>query len=158
MKIDLGELTSTDAEAANMGSTDARAMLEQLRAVSADARRVGSERVRGIATTHYAATIDPELAAQQARDAGNELGAQVIESQDGAATADVWIGDKDGYVRRISQTVPFNLVGGEGSQLTMTMDFFDFGITPDIALPPEDQVFDATELTRQSLESTLQGS
>ncbi len=158
MRIDLGELTSTEAASLDAGATDARGMLNGLRAVSSDARRVGSERVRGVPTTHYAATIDPELAAEQAREAGDELGAEVIESQDSDQTVDVWIGDKDGLVHRMANTIPFNLVGGEGSQLTMTTDFFDFGITPEIGVPPDSQVFDATELSKRSLEATLDGS
>jgi hypothetical protein len=158
MKIDLGEFTSSEAESLGTEATDARGMLDQLRVVSSDARRVGSERVREALTTHYAATIDRELAAEQAREAGDELGAEVIESQDSEATVDVWIGKKDGLVHRMANTIPFNLVGGEGSELTMTTDFFDFGITPEIGLPPDNQVFDATELSKRSLEATLEGS
>jgi hypothetical protein len=161
MKIDLGEVAGIDEESlagAPTAGTDARAMLDGLRTVSADARTIGQERVRGVATTHYAATIDPELAAAQARDAGSDFSAEVIEAQGAGGTIDVWIGDKDGLVHRIAQTVPFSLVGGSGSELRMTTDFYDFGIEPAIDVPPEDEVFDATEIGKQGAEDLLEGS
>lgn len=151
MKLDFSELAEAPAS-----STDARAILGQLRAVG-DARRVGSERVRGVPTTRYAAMLDPELHAEQLREAGDDLGADLIESQDGPSAVDVWVDDEQ-LVRRTAMTVPFDLVGGEGSEMTMTMDFFDFGVEPQIELPPEGDVYDATELSRGLLESALESS
>ena len=55
-------------------------------------------------------------------------------------------------------TVPFDFVAGEGAEMAMTMDYFDFGIEPRIELPPEDEVYDATELSRGLLESALESS
>jgi hypothetical protein len=133
---------------------DARAVLGQLKMVSDDARVVGTEQVRGVTTTHYTATIDPELQAEQLREAGQELGAEVIERQGGAASVGVWV-DRDGLVRRTTMTIPFGLVGGPGAQMSMTMDFFGFGATPEIEVPPEEATFDATELGQQLLEDAL---
>lgn len=148
MKIDYSEFAEGQPSA-----TDARGMLEQLRAVG-EARKLGRERVRGTSTIHYAATLDPELQAEQARDMGDELSAEVIETQGGTTAVDVWVDDRD-LIRRLAMTVPFDLVAGEGAEMRMTVDYFDFGIEPQIDLPPEDDVFDATKLGRSLLESTL---
>jgi hypothetical protein len=154
MKLDMSEFLGEQEGPAGVSSMDARAVLGQLQMVSDDARTVGIERVRGVITTHYAATIDPGLQAEQLREAGQELGAELIERQGGAASVGVWV-DRDGLVRRTTMTIPFGLVGGPGAQVSMTMDFFGFGAVPDIEVPPEDATFDATELGRQVLEDTL---
>jgi hypothetical protein len=154
MKLDMSEFLGEGEAPAAVNSMDARAVLGQLEMVSNDARTVDTERVRGAVTTHYAATIDPELQAEQLRDAGQELGAELIENQGGAASVEVWV-DRDGLVRRTAMTIPFELLGGPGAQMSMTMDFFGFGATPEIEVPPEEATFDATELGRQVLEEAL---
>jgi hypothetical protein len=42
--------------------------------------------------------------------------------------------------------VPYNDVGGSGAQMAMTIDFFDYGVEPDIEPPSDDETFDATEM------------
>jgi hypothetical protein len=49
--------------------------------------------------------------------------------------------------------IPFSLgTAPAGSSMLMTMEPFDFGIEPDIELPNDDEVFDATEIAREGLE------
>jgi hypothetical protein len=152
MKLDLSEVVSEEVP---QSGTDARALLRQLEAVG-DAAEVGTERVRGVRTTRYRVTVDPEAQAEQLREAGDDLAADLIEQNGGTSYNDVWV-DRRGYVRRLTTTVPFELVGGSGSQMSMTMDFFDFGVAPQIDLPPEDDTFDATELAIEGLEAELGG-
>jgi hypothetical protein len=127
MKIDY-----SDFAGAQQSSIDAQAMLDQLRSVSPEVSEVGSERVRGVATTRYAATIESDDA--------------------GFSNVGVWI-DRRGYVRRMTMTVPFNIVGGPAAQMAMQMDFYDFGIDPQISMPAEGDTFDATELALQQLDA-----
>ena len=158
MKLDLSEFVPETTEApASASSMDADAVLEQLELVGDDARIVGRETVRGAKTIRYAATIDPALQAQQLQDAGNDLAADVVESQGGPVSVEVWI-DRAGLVRRTAMTVPFELMGGPGASMSMTMDFFDFGIEPEIEIPADEAVFDATELGKEVLEATLEQS
>jgi hypothetical protein len=130
MKIDYSGFAGA---AAQQSSVDAQAMLDQLRSANPDVSEVGSERVRGVVTTRYAATI---------------------ESDDAEfSSVGVWI-DRRGYVRRETMTVPFNIVGGPSARMAMQMDFYDFGIEPQIGIPAEGESFDATELALQQLEAT----
>lgn len=153
MKIDLSEVVSEPVE---QSATDARAMLAQLEAAG-EVTALGPERVRGVPTTRYSATIDSAAQAAQAREQGDDLVAEMLEQNPGISTSEVWI-DRRGYVRRVATTVPFEVVGGPGAEMAMTMDFFDFGIEPQIDLPPEDATFDATELAIEGMEAALDES
>ena len=146
---DLGDAAATSAQSA--GAVDARQLLEELRSVAPGARVVGTERVRGVRTTRYAATIDPALQAEQLREAGNDEAAALIE-QGPPPTVGVWV-DRKHLVRRMSLTLPITLPGQPGEQIEMTFDIFGFGATPAIEPPPSDDVFDATELGKQMLDA-----
>ena len=157
IKIDASEFVAEAPEApASMSSMDARVVLEQLE-LAGGGRIVGRESVRGFRTTHYTVTIDAAAQAAQLREAGNELAADVVESQGGASSVDVWI-DGRGLVRRTALVVPFELTGGPGATMSMTMDFFGFGIEPEIEVPGDDAAFDVTELSKDALEATLEQS
>jgi hypothetical protein len=150
MKLDLSEVASLP-EAPS--AVDARGMLEQLQA-SGEVTRLGTERVRGVKTTRYAAAIDSADAAAQARAQGDDLAAEIIERSPGISTSEVWI-DRRGYVRRIAARAPFAMAGGPGSEMSMTMDFFDFGIEPEISVPADDEAFDATDLALEGIQAQL---
>ena len=154
MKLDMSGFGGDGDVSTKTGSIDGRAVLAQLEMVSDDARTVATEKVRGVPTTHYAATLDPELRAEQLREAGSDLGAQVVESQGGAATIDVWV-DHHGLVRRTATTIPFGLIAGPGATMSMTIDFYGFGAAPEIDVPADEQAFDATDLAREGLASAM---
>lgn len=153
MKIDVSEFGS-EPISGQVDSVDARAVLGQLASVSDDPRTVGREKVRGVSTTHLAATLDPELQAELLRDSGNELAAEVIESQDELSTVDVWI-DRQGLIRRTVMTTALQLIGEAGTSMSMTMDFYGFGAAPDVSVPSDAVTFDATALALQGLESAV---
>jgi hypothetical protein len=58
---------------------------------------------------------------------------------------DVWIGDDDGLVRQIRMSYDAGQNGQQGSVL-LTMTMTDWGTDVSVDAPPDDQVFDATEL------------
>ncbi len=153
MKMDFSEF----APDASASSLDAQLLLNQLNATGPNPQVVGNERVRGTKTKRYTATIDPQLQAEQLRELGEDEAAELVEQQATSTTVDVWI-DNDGLVRRMAMAVPFDAVGGSGARMQMTMDFFDFGTEPTIALPPEDQVMDASELDLEGVEGLSLGS
>ena len=152
MKLDLSELDG-DAEALEQSAAlDARQMLESLRATSSDVRMVGTDRVRGVKTKHYTGTIDPALQAEQLREMGDEAGADLIAQNVAPSTVEVWI-DRHGYVRRFDMQFPLVIPGQGSANLGMSIEMFDFGATPAIEVPSDDDAFDATELSRQALEA-----
>lgn len=153
-------LTRLPEGATGEGDMDPREQLEYLQAVSDDIQSVGTESVNGVGTTHYRGTIDDEKYVDMLREQGyDELADQAEEInslQSGSQVVDVWIDDRD-LVRRMSMEIPFDLLGGDGATLAMTMEFSDFGIKPRITPPPASDVFDATALGEQYLDE-LTGS
>lgn len=106
-------------------------------------RVVGHEGIRGVATTHYRATIDVNKTLGQLHDAQSEQSLRQLYAQAGVSSLpiDVWI-DRAGRVRRESFDVS---LGREGS-MSMTIEFIRFGVQVDASPPPSDQVFDVTSL------------
>jgi hypothetical protein len=152
LKMDTAELgADMSADALGTNGIDARSTLDQLAGAGGDIRRVGRERIRGARTVHYVTTLDAKSQAEQLRESGYDQIAEMIERQGGGSTAEVWI-DRKGFVRRTATSMPFELVGGPGSTMSMTMDFFDFDAAPEITVPADGEAFDATELGREALE------
>lgn len=153
MKLDLSEQVG-----AQMQSLDPRDQLKMLRS-SEDFEELGAERVRGVPTTHYKATVDQGDEVERLRDEGEDSAAdfleKVIDANDGVDTVGVeaWVA-RDKTIRRLKMEVPFSLgTSPAGTSMLMTLELYDFGIEPDIELPSESEVFDATEIAREGLES-----
>lgn len=135
--VDLGKLMS----GSQIQPTD---LLSTLKSDGATIHKLGSATVDGTATTHYRVTVDMAKALKS-----EGLTSPLLKSaaaQVKSINENVWIG-KDGLVRRIAFV--YGLPQGGSSQ--MTMDFYDYGAHTDIAAPPSNQVFDATQLAQQGL-------
>ena len=92
--------------------------LEYLRSVGDDVTEVGTERVRGVDTTHYRATVRlTELGASP------ELDRYPVE---------VWL-DEDGRTRRYRS-------GTLGTDEVLVWEFFDFGVEVDLSPPAPDKI------------------
>lgn len=151
LKIDLGAtsrqlLGSTPAGLG--GNQDPTQQLDYLRATSAKGvTKVGSERIRGVETTHYHALVDldkyvnlvPPSQHAQARQ-----GIARLEQLTGRSTypVDVWI-DAQHRIRRVRQ-VQSQQRNGQQTSETETLDYFNFGPKPAVAPPPASSVYDAT--------------
>lgn len=137
-------------------SMDPRETLKMLRAAS-EVKAVGTERIRGLQTTHYTALVDQGAEVERLRQQGEDDAAdqleQAIKLNNGASTArvDVWVGPDD-TVHRMEFEMPFELVG-PGTTMEVTMDLFAFGADPQIEIPDESEVWDATELSERALEN-----
>lgn len=152
MKIDLSEEAG-----AQMQSFDPRDQLKMLRS-SEDFEKLGTERVRGVPTTHYKATVDQGDEVERLRDEGEDTAADaletVIKANDGEDTVGVeaWVA-RDKTIRRLEMEVPFSLgTAPAGTSMLMTLELYDFGIEPHIELPSESDVFDASDIAREELE------
>jgi hypothetical protein len=125
----------------NANQADPSQSLRMLMA-SSDARVTGSERIRGVQTTHYAFNIDFEKLAHD-----NKALKQLTDATGSvSAPAEAWI-DAKGRVRRLAVTM--SLGGQLPTPMTMTMteDLYDFGVRTNITRPAEDLVVDLSSLS-----------
>lgn len=128
-------------------SVDAKGELALLEATG-EVRKLGKEDVRGVQTTFYRGTVGVSETAERMREQGADDLAAVYEEEGSPVQVETWI-DADELVRRmrIVQTKP---AGSEGSEtIDMRVDFYDFGLDPEIEVPESDEVFDATSLARE---------
>jgi hypothetical protein len=148
-----GWLSATPEDVESLGSLgfgtgmDPTKLLEILRGVSDEVEEVGSDEVRGEATTHYRATVDLARALDQVpveQRAALEKELQGLGDL-GDVPVDVWI-DGDGLARRVELDmgdVMSGLGAGEGDA-TMRMEFFDYGEDISVEVPSLD---DATPIS-----------
>ncbi|MEN3310821.1 MAG: hypothetical protein V7645_150 [Actinomycetota bacterium] len=132
--VDLGAIMSANR-------ADPSQSLRMLMA-SSSARVTGSERIRGVQTTHYAFSIDFK---KLARD--NKQFRQLAEATGSvSAPAEAWI-DRVGRVRRLAFTMSLG-AGQLGTPMTMTMteDLYDFGVQANIEAPSDDLAVDLFSL------------
>jgi hypothetical protein len=135
----LAGLSDSEQGALSSGASQANPaqMLDGLKSASDNVREVGPEQIAGIATTRYSADIDLEKALS---DSGGGSIASAVSGLDPSETVDVWI-DAQGLVRRMNIAVTLGSLGS----FTMTVDFSDYGIHPQIDVPPDSEVQDLTE-------------
>ena len=157
--IDYSDLVSEKTQSQMTG--DPRDALKQMRSMTG-VEELASERIRGVATTHYRGTVDTRIEIDRLREQGEDERADQLErildasGDDGSNEIDVWVDDRR-RVRQMSFTVPFD-VFGPGTTMAMSMQFFDFGATPEIEIPSKDEVFDGTELGLEGADALAEGS
>jgi hypothetical protein len=121
--------------------------LELLKKV-ADVTEVGSETIDGVETTRYSAVVDVEEALEQAGAPPEALAAVSSSGLSTTVPVDVWVGEDDGYVRRMTITYDAN-VSGQAFSGKVTMTLTDWGTDVSVEAPPADEVFDASALLSQ---------
>lgn len=118
-----------------------------------DVTRIGPDRVRGDAVTHYKTTLD----LNQAASSGGQSSAAVQQATKLLGTssfpADIWLDDQ-GRVRKMTYSIdlsksslPSNAGNRPGGTMTYTLEAFDFGVTVSADPPPADQVSDLGALS-----------
>jgi hypothetical protein len=127
-------------------SFDPSATLDQIRAAADTTESVGPDLVRGVRTTHYRSTMSLEKMYRSNDAVADEVGFQRLLSQFSSptTTADVWI-DNDGLIRRITYEIPL-----KAKASTINLEFFDFGVKTDIAIPAPEDTVDFAELTAKA--------
>ena len=127
----------------NPASNDPRGILDALRGVSGEVTEVGEETVRGVATTHYRATVDLSKAEQAVPEArrddfaafSKELGIETLPIE-------VWV-DEEGRARRFAYEVDTPATAqAPASQVDLVVELYDFGVDVDVEAPPESEVTD----------------
>lgn len=134
--------------------TEPREQLEMLRAVGGTVVELGSERMRGAMTTRYRGTIDLDRYADILREEGEDEAADLFDDLGSGATGSVeaWI-DRRGIVRqaRVLTSIPPG-PGIPPVTMDMTIELYDFGAEPAIALPDPALVLDVTGLAAEQLD------
>lgn len=125
--IDVGQLSQTSP-------TDTLAALEKAGSV----KKIGSETVDGVATTHYQAVVD------LSKVPGGSAVAQATHLS--AVPIDAWI-DDNGLPRRmtLSDTVT---AGAQSAATRMTWDLSRYGEPVHVTVPPANETFDLTGLVK----------
>jgi hypothetical protein len=133
--VDLGQFRQ-------LTQNDPTQMLAYLRATSGKVEEVGTERIRGVETTHYRAKVDLDKVADQAPPSLRKTYRASIQSlKQGLGTdtipVDVWV-DNDNLVRRLAEHLP---VAG-GGKIDFSVDFYDFGAPVTVSSPPASETLD----------------
>jgi hypothetical protein len=120
------------------GGGDPADLLAALTASSNGVTKIGTATIRGVPVTGFAIKVDPGKAARvpSADQAAVEgLAATVGDTE---IPVDVWV-DGQNLVRRekLTLTIPG---GTSGMDLTLTTDFYDFGVRVQVSAPPASQV------------------
>jgi hypothetical protein len=173
MKLDLTKAAAAagvDASSlASLNQSDPTQFLQYLRGSSGGVVSLGGERVNGIHTTHYHATLQlahvldslPGNEQASAKGALEKLGAGV-----GGIPIDVWI-DAQSRVRRMQMS--FTALGGTagsaagaaagaaGLSVSVTIDFKSYGAVAPVVAPPAGEVFDATAASIAGIQSGAGG-
>jgi hypothetical protein len=118
-------------------SMDPGSILQQLRAVG-EVKKVATDTVRGVPTTHFHATVDLNKAVKlqpPARRAQMQRSIDALVQQTGTATIPVeaWV-DSENRLRRETATI--------GKLGSLQLDLFDFGPQQTVTPPPADQTVD----------------
>jgi len=107
---------------------------------SKDARRVGSESINGVKTTHYAGTLTPEQAGKLEPKAQQAFKQFYQQSGANKVTFDLWVG-KDSLPRKL-----VTKVAADKGAASSTMIFSDFNKSFSVSAPPATQVTDGDQL------------
>jgi hypothetical protein len=145
IRLDLSTFTDSSGTGSSVGgSPDPTQGLTYLRGASA-VTRVGSEPVRGVASTHYHAIIDfarlkaAEPAAER-RTMARAVALLERLTGEKSLPMDVWIAD-DGHLLRFSYGIPL-CIGTRRLHESLNVELFDFGRQAVVSPPPASLVTD----------------
>lgn len=145
----------TSSETGFGASSNPSEQLDLLRGVSDEFRALGRRTIRGVRTTGYRATLDLDRYVDYLHSKGADEAAEDYErvAKVAPTTAEIetWIDDEK-LVRQIRVTTHTrDSNSGETNSTTMTMDLYDFGISPEIQPPDPSTVYDITPEIRAKL-------
>jgi outer membrane lipoprotein-sorting protein len=145
IKLDLAALGSRQGTADLSGLLDASPTPANALAYlqgSSTVKKVGSEPVDGVDTTHYSVSANLDRAVQHLKGANRDT-VQGVISQGGVKNLplDVWV-DGNGYIRKVR----YDEHAGRRQAAEVTMELHDFGAPVSITAPPSDSVVDLTKM------------
>jgi hypothetical protein len=149
LKFDLGKLKGLPGMSSLTSDptmSDPSQMLQYLRGASSGVSNLGHERVDGVETLHYRATVSLDRLLSADLSASQRSMIQRLEQSTGlnGFPMDVWIGPHH-LVRRIAMSIPLR-VNGTLLQEDATADITDYGPQRLPTPPSADQVADLSSL------------
>lgn len=142
-KLDLQKLYGTlGINASTFMSESPEQAFQQLDAAG-NVASVGTETINGVETTHYRLSN---------LDISKIPGGARIEAlaHPTYGPIDVWIGNKDGYVRKESLSVSYSF-SGVSATMSMTLNFSSFGEHVSVNVPPRRTTLDVTHRAMKGL-------
>lgn len=154
VKFDMSRMFGAMGLGALPTGTDPSQFVDYLRAVSTSTKSLGSATVRGVATTHYHATIDLSRYTKlvpPAQRAAAKRGISTLETAIGGHTMpiDAWV-DHSNLVRRLDLKFT-ECAAGQHVKLGMVMDLYDYGAQKPTQVPSDSDAYDITPLLTSSL-------
>ena len=125
--------------------------LAYLRGVSDSVEELGTEEIRGVATTHYRADVDLDKAAPENPEARRAYEEMMASMRTQEIPTEVWI-DDEGRVRRYEMTMPVAPPEGTAPAeqgdptMVMTAEYYDFGTPVRVEAPPKDRTIPLDKL------------
>jgi hypothetical protein len=155
------KLDDTTAETLGTDSSfDADEMLALLKATSSSGvTERGTATVRGVQTTHYAAQLDIAKLAAIGGDSVDDSDVQSMLKETGLSSIplDLYL-DAQGRLRRLGMSMTMKGTSSPSSSsedesnfpmsgtVSMTMDFFNFGVPVHVTAPPASEITDGSDL------------
>lgn len=144
-------------EEAMLSGAGADSSLDVLSSAGGEVTRLGHEKVRGVTTERYRAEISLDDYADLLREEGKDEIADQYEKYDTLLTTpplvEGWV-DTAGVLRRMRMVMAMPAAPGQPTvTMDMRMELFDLGARPEIVLPDDSRVFDATPFLREQLDS-----
>jgi len=135
LKLDTAQLGG------NGGSgSGAAGILQSLRGAG-DVREVGTERIDGVDTRHFHATVDTSKAIARVRPGPlRDLAEKGLSEMGPTYPVDVWI-DGDGLPRRLALRITTTMF-----TMSETVDYRDYGHAVEVQVPPASETADYSEL------------
>jgi hypothetical protein len=122
---------------------DPGTMLAYLRSAQA-VEKLGTDLVRRELTTHYHTDVKAETIVEQApRDQQKAMRNFLRLMGIKTYPVDVWV-DRDGVVRKLAIELEYKLPDGEYVKMSLSEEYFDFGVEANIEPPPAKSVIDVT--------------
>jgi len=126
VKMPLDQLGATGLDTSSM---DPAKSLEQLQGVADDVKEVAPTSVRGVQAKGYSGTIDAAAALALAPAAEQTEEAKAAAAKLGSIPFTLYVDDQNRPVRMTEK------VTVEGSELNLSMDYYDWGSSVDVATP-----------------------
>jgi hypothetical protein len=149
MKMPLDQLGATGLDTSSM---DPAKSLEQLEGVADGVEEVAPISVRGVQAKGYAGTIDAAKALELAPAEQQSDEAKAAAAQLGSIPFTLYVDDQNRPVRMTEQ------ITVEGSTLNVSMDYYDWGSSVDVAAPDPASVTEAPDMGALAGESAAAGA
>jgi hypothetical protein len=147
--VEVGKQFGT-GDPTRFGQDDPMATVKLLRASGNRVEKVGTERVRGVSTTHYRGKVElrklPDtMPAAQRAEARKGIERLIDLIGTDSYPVEVWV-DRRHLLRRMRMQMQMKIAQVDKTmKMDISMDLFDFGRKPKAKAPPKDDVYDVTD-------------